>query len=218
MRILRRRVTGLLLVIACMLTLCAPAFAADSLQAVNPFTDVPADAYYYEAVTKMTAAGLFSGVTNTTFCPNDPMTRGMLVTVLYRMEGTPEAEPTEKYTDVPETAYFAKAVAWADANGIVYGNTDGTFRPNSPITREQYAAILYRFAQYKRFQTPGGSISGFTDAKDVHDYALFPMRWAVGTGIIQGTSNTTLNPRGTATRAQGAVMLYRFINYYKLAI
>ena len=218
MTILRRRMTALLLTLACMLTLCAPAFAADSLQAENPFTDVPADAYYYKPVVEMTAAGLFSGVTETTFCPNMDMSRGMLVAVLYRMEGSPEADPETKYTDVSPTQYYAKAVAWADENRIVYGNTDGTFRPNAAITREQYAAILYRYAQYRGFQTPLGSISGFTDARDVQNYALFPIRWAVGAGIIRGMTETTLNPKGNTTRAQGASMLYRFITYYKLAI
>lgn len=218
MTILRRRMTALLLTLACVLALCAPAFAADSLQADNPFTDVPADAYYYKPVVEMTAAGLFSGVTETTFCPDNAMTRGMLVAVLYRMEGSPQAEPDTKFTDVSRTQYYAKAVSWAYANGIVYGNTDDTFRPNDPITREQYATILHRYAQYRGFLTPLGSIAGFTDARDVQNYALFPVRWAVGAGIIVGMTETTLNPKGTTTRAQGASMLYRFITYYKLAI
>lgn len=218
MTILRQRMTALILTLACMLTLCAPVFAADALQADNPFTDVPADAYYYQPVVEMTAAGLFSGVTETTFCPNNPMSRGMLVAVLYRMEGSPKAVPETKFTDVSATAYYAKAVSWADANKIVYGNTDGTFRPNGAITREQYATILYRYAQYKGFQTSHGSIAGFADAKTVQNYALFPIRWAVGAGIIAGTTSTTLSPKGAATRAQGAAMLYRFISYYKLSI
>ncbi len=175
-----------------------------------PFTDVSPTDWCYDAVRYVYEAGLMNGTTTTTFTMNTTTTRGMIVAILYRLEGSP-AFGLSNFTDVLPTAYYASAVAWGAANGILNGYTDGTFRPNNPITREQMAAFLYRYAAYKgRDVSARADLNHYTDAAQIANYAVEPIQWANAQGLINGTSTTTLSPAGNATRAQVAVILSRF--------
>ena len=152
-----------------------------------------------------------NGTSATMFEPDTTTSRGMIVTILYRLEGTP-AVGASSFTDVVAGAYYADAVAWANANGIVMGYGNGKYGPDDPVTREQLAAILYRYAQYKGYDTTQGgmSIREFSDYEQISDYALEPMTWAVNAVLINGTTSTTLAPTGSGTRAQTAALLMRF--------
>lgn len=175
------------------------------------FVDVPADAWYAEAVQYVYENGMMSGTSETTFSPNLTTTRGMIVTILYRLENEPTVTGTTAFTDVAADQYYANAVAWAAQNGIVSGTTATTFAPNKAITREQMAAILYRYAQFKGYDVSAkADLSVYTDAASVGAYAVDAMAWANGAGLITGTSATTLTPAGNATRAQVATILMRF--------
>lgn len=175
----------------------------------TPFTDVKETDWFYDAVRYVYDNGMMSGTGSATFAPNATTTRGMIVTILHRLEGIPSASG-EKFTDVPAAQYYAKAVAWASANGIVSGYGNGCFGPNDPITREQLAAILYRYAQYKGCDVSvKGNIFTFADGKQVSAYAADTMNWAIGTGLISGVGHNTLSPTGSATRAQVAMILMR---------
>ena len=139
------------------------------------------------------------------------MTRAMLVTVLYRLEGDPTVTGRSSFTDVRSGAYYEKSVIWAAANGIVTGTDSTSFSPDAKVTREQLAAILYRYAQYKGYDVSlVKGLENYTDSSTVASYAIRPMQWAVANGRINGTSATTLTPTGGATRAQVAVILMRF--------
>ena len=132
------------------------------------------------------------------------------MTILHRLEGQPAAGEAA-FSDVPAGQWYTEAVAWAAANSIVNGVSDTTFAPNDPVTREQMAAILYRYAQYKGYDvTASGDLSGYTDAGAIRPYAEAAMAWANGAGLITGVSDTTLQPRGNSTRAQVATILMRF--------
>lgn len=175
------------------------------------FTDVAADAWYADAVQYVYENGLMSGTSETTFSPDLTTTRGMIVTILYRMENEPTVTSTTAFTDVASDQYYANAVAWAAQNGIVSGTTATTFAPNAAITREQMAAILYRYAQFKGYDVSvKADLSVYTDAASVGAYATDAMAWANGAQLITGTSATTLTPAGQATRAQVATILMRF--------
>ena len=152
-----------------------------------------------------------NGTGETTFGPDETTTRGMIVTILYRMEGEPETEAAD-FTDVNADAYYADAVAWANANGIVTGYGDGLFGPEDTITREQMAAILYRYAQYKGYDvtTGGMALNEYTDASQISEYAVTAMQWANEQGLITGSTSTTLEPQGNAIRAEAATILMRF--------
>ncbi|MBR6514605.1 MAG: S-layer homology domain-containing protein [Clostridia bacterium] len=176
-----------------------------------PFTDVKDSHWYYNAVEYAFTKGMMSGMTETTFGPNVATNRAMLVSVLWRYEGSPEGF-THSFTDVKESHYFDKAVAWASSNGIVAGKSADKYAPNDKLTREQMAAILYRYAAYKGTDTKAeGDLSGFADLNKLSSYALDAMKWAYGKGIITGMTETTLDPRGNATRAQLASILMRFL-------
>ncbi|MCL2045041.1 MAG: S-layer homology domain-containing protein [Oscillospiraceae bacterium] len=174
------------------------------------FRDVREKDWYYQAVDYVFERGLFQGTSNIAFSPGLTMTRGMFVTVLYRMDGEPEATNELEFSDVQDTQlYYYNASNWASENNIVLGYNDMTFRPNAPITREQMAAILYRYSAYR-----GGdvTIEGlgfmlFPDAGDISEYAIAAMSWAVARGIING-SNGKLLPNSPATRAQVAQIIY----------
>lgn len=175
-----------------------------------PFTDVNTTDWYYDAVQYAYEKGMMSGTSTTMFAPNATTTRGMIVTILHRLEGTPAATGTA-FTDVPTGQWYSDAVSWASANGIVDGYGGGMFGPSDPITREQLAAILNRYSQHKGYDAgTTGSIAGFSDASQVSSYAVDSMAWAVGNGLISGTGNNTLAPKGNATRAQVATILMRF--------
>lgn len=175
------------------------------------FTDVNAGSWYHKAVDFAVSGGLMKGITDTTFAPNAPMSRGMLVTMLYRLEGKPTGFDNP-FTDVEAGKYYTGAVKWAAAVGVVNGVTDTTFVPDRNITREQVAAILYRYAAYKQYPVDAdGELTGFVDADRASTYAVKPLRWAVGCGILKGDNAARLNPKGNATRAEVAQMMMRFI-------
>ncbi|WP_306488341.1 leucine-rich repeat protein [Agathobaculum sp.] len=175
------------------------------------FTDLNLSLWYHDGIHFCVEHGLMNGTGATTFEPDTTTSRGMIVTILYRLEGTPTAGASS-FTDVAADAYYADAVAWANANGIVMGYGNGKYGPDDPVTREQLAAILYRYAQYKGYDTTQGgmSIREFSDYEQISDYALEPMAWAVNAGLINGTTSTTLAPTGSGTRAQTAALLMRF--------
>lgn len=156
--------------------------------------------------------GLVSGVSKTEFAPNSPMTRAQLVTVLYRAAGSPSVTVSTNFEDLDVGSYYYSAVVWANVNGIVNGTSDTTFSPDSRLTRQQLAAILYRYARAFGGDTSyTGNLSHFTDRHQVDSYATTPMIWAVSHEIVSGTSDTTLSPLSTATRAQVVVILHRYL-------
>ena len=177
-----------------------------------PFTDVKSGDWFYEAVQYVYDKGMMTGVSADRFAPASTTTRGMIVTILYRLENEPAVSGGSAFTDVENGAWYADAVAWAAANDIVNGTSATTFAPNSPITREQMATMLYRFAQYKGMDavTLQEHLTGYPDGDQVSDYAIPAMNWAVGQGLIAGMENGTLVPQGSATRAQVATILMRF--------
>jgi hypothetical protein len=178
----------------------------------NPLTDVASTDWFYDAVKYVNQNSLMSGTTATAFEPNATMTRAMLVTVLYRMEGTPAITGTNSFTDVEDGQWYTDAVIWASANGIVGGYGGGIFGTNDAITREQLAAILYNYAKYKNYDvTKTTDLTAYTDITSVDSWAINAMQWAVSLGLITGTTDTTLDPIGSASRAQVATILMRFI-------
>ena len=176
------------------------------------FTDVNENDWYYDAVKYVYANGLMSGVSDTTFAPNANTTRGMIVTVLYRMENQPNVTIDNSFKDVKSTDYYGNAIYWAKQNNIVSGYNSTTFAPNDNITREQMAAILYRYAAYKGYSVDKTSdLSNFNDTSNISNYALTPIKWAVSSGLISGMGDSTISPLGNASRAQIATILMRFI-------
>ena len=188
------------------------------IAALNPtpnvdFLDVSRVDWFYYDVRYVCENGLMNGTSRNRFSPYGTATRGMLVTILYRMENEPRCFGSAAFSDVKPGAYYEKAVVWASQNNIVSGYTDGTFRPDAPVTREQLASILYRYTLYRGQDVSAGettSLTGYGNAQAVSSYALPAMRWACGTGILQG-ANGKLNPSGLATRAQLAAMLHRYL-------
>lgn len=175
-----------------------------------PFGDIASSAWYAEAVRYVYENGMMNGTSANTFSPNATTNRAMIVTILYRLENEPAASASG-FTDVAAGSYYADAVAWAAANGIVNGVSETSFAPNAPVTREQLAAILYRYAQLKGYDvTASGSLNGYADASQTSSYAVAAMQWANAEGLISGISSTVLDPQGSATRAQVATILMRF--------
>lgn len=175
-----------------------------------PFTDVSSSAWYADAVRYVYKNGMMNGTSDTEFSPNATTNRAMLVTILHRLENTPSAAASS-FTDVVSGSYYADAVNWAAANGIVNGITATSFAPNTAITREQMATILYRYAQYKGYDvSASNNLSAYTDAANISSYATTAMQWANAEGLITGNTTTTLNPTGNATRAEVATILMRF--------
>ncbi len=180
-----------------------------------PFDDVSEDDWYYDSVYYVYAYGLMNGTAEATFNPDGATTRGMLVTILYRMEGSPQGGGWSPFTDVDPELYYAQPIAWAAWNGIVKGITDTTFSPDAPVTRQQMAAILYRYAAWKKWDvSQQGNLFQFTDWEQIQEYARTPLAWASAAGLIQGKENNILDPAGTATRAQVATLLQRFHSAY----
>lgn len=177
-----------------------------------PFADVPSGSWYYDDVAYVYDTGLMTGLTATTFGPNLSTTRGMIVTILWRMENEPAAKHGCPFADVRRGSYYEQAIAWASENGIVTGFDASTFAPDRAITREQLAAILFRFAAYRGMDavTLRENLSSFQDQAAISAYAVSALNWAVGEGLMQGTGDK-LEPTGSATRAQVAAMLRRFI-------
>ncbi len=175
------------------------------------FTDVSTSSYYHEAVDYGVQTGLFKGTSNTTFAPEDKVTRAQVVTVLYRLSGSPTVSGKSRFTDVEAGSYYEDAVIWGQATGVVKGITDTTFCPNDPVTRQQMVTFLYRYLGSPATEM---NLSGYVDTKEVDAYALPAMKWAVKNGIITSyaTWQLQLNPTGKATRAQYATILYRYLN------
>lgn len=183
-----------------------------------PFTDVPEGAWYADAAAYVYEHGLMAGTSATTFAPDATTSRSMIATILWRMAGSPVVNYAMNYTDVAQGQWCSEAIRWAASEGIVGGYGNGLFGTNDPITREQFAAMLYRFAQEQGYDVSIGentNILSYTDVADLSEYAISAMQWAVGAGIINGTGDgSTLSPQGQATRAQAAVMLMRFCEEY----
>ncbi len=175
-----------------------------------PFSDVAEDDWFHEAVAFVYDAGLMSGTGGGSFSPDAATTRGMVVAILHRYEGSPAAG-APSFQDVSPQQYYAGAVAWAAANGVVSGYSEDAFGPDEMITREQMAAILYRYAQYKGLDVSGrADLSVFSDAGQISSYAVDAMSWARSSGLIAGVDSHTLQPGGSATRGQVAAILMRF--------
>ena len=183
----------------------------------NPFTDVSEKDWFYGDVMFVYENGLMLGTSKTLFSPYGTATRGMMATILWRMEGSPAPKGKNSFTDVGAGKWYADAITWTAENGIFAGYGKDKFGPDDPITREQLAAIFYRYADYKGYDlTVKGNLDKFKDADKITDYAKTAMQWAVGSSLVKGKSGNLLDPQGTATRAEIAAMLHRFIEKYEL--
>ena len=183
----------------------------------NPFADVSEKDWFYGDVMFVYENGLMLGTSKTLFSPHGTATRGMMATILWRMEGSPAPKGKNSFTDVEAEKWYADAITWTAENDIFAGYGKDKFGPDDPITREQLAAIFYRYADYKGYDlTVKGNLDKFKDADKITDYAKTAMQWAVGSGLMKGKSGNLLDPQGTATRAEIAAMLHRFIEKYEL--
>ena len=179
-----------------------------------PFTDVKKTDWYYSTVKEVYELGLMTGFTETTFAPKETMTRAMVATVLYRMAGSPSTSYKKTFSDVPSGKYYSVAVTWAAQNGVVNGYGDGKFKPGTNVTREQMATMLYNYATALGLDTSSrANLAAYKDGSQVSSYAKVPMRWAVASGILSGTSSGELKAKDDATRAEVAKML---LNFYQL--
>ena len=177
-----------------------------------PFKDVDTGKWYHVSIDYVLTHSIMNGVSGTSFAPNSNLTRGMLVQILFNLEGKPQSA-SASFSDVKVDAWYAKAVGWAAANKVVTGYADGTFRPNAAVTREQAAAILYRYAQSKGIDVSVGedtNILSYADALQASEYAIPALQWAVGAGVLNGKSGNLLAPTGTATRAEIAAIMQRW--------
>ena len=202
-----KRVLSALLA-ACLTLSLLPGMAQAS-DTGHSFSDVSRDSWYREAVDFVYDRGLMGGTSSTSFEPNTTTSRGMIVTILWRLEGRPEVSGEVTYEDVADTAYYAEAVQWASSTDIASGYGRGQFGPDDPITREQLAAMLYRYAGTPKIEDAVDR-TDFADAGQVSSYAEDAIAWAVSEGLIAGTDERLLDPQGSATRAQAAVILMRF--------
>lgn len=179
-----------------------------------PFDDVKPTNWYYNYVKYVYNNKIMTGYNTTTFAPNNKVTRGMVVSILYKMEGSPKVSGDSKFTDVKSTEYYAKAIKWATDKGIVKGYTGiNKFKPNDNIKRQDFVIILRNYAKYKNKNVNvTASLLKYKDYKIIDSYANASMQWAVGTGVITGNSDGTLNPQGTATRAEAAAIIQKYCN------
>ncbi len=188
-----------------------PCFAQNT---ASVFTDVPEYEWFAESVEYVKDKGLMNGITVTTFEPQTSITRGMIVTIIYRLEGSPKVKSEHQFSDVNTAYYYCTPIIWAAENGIVNGYSKDTFAPDDEITREQFATILYRYAEKKgidvSFDAEKVKLSGYEDEEKISDYAVNAISWANVTGLIKGVTVTTLEPQGKATRAQAATIFMRF--------
>ena len=182
-----------------------------ALPASAAFSDVQTDDWYAGAVTAVSEAGYMNGTGPDTFSPKEQVTRGMVVTVLWRLSGSPAPAAPSGFTDVEDWYYYADAVAWAQEAGVAAGRGDNTFDGGNIVTREQLALFLYRYSQYTGSELANGVLDPYADVDSVHDWALEGMSHAVGAGLITGTDEGNLDPAGPATRAQLAVILQRLM-------
>ena len=206
----KRNISLLLCMLLAIGTVFMPCLAADN----NPFTDVPADSWYCESVQYAYDHQMIKGTGNGLFSPDATTNRAMIVTILHRLDGSP-AEAGETFLDVGSDQWYADAVSWASSKGIVKGYGQGEFRPEVPITREQMAAFMHRYAQYKGYDvSETAALSGFADVSDISGYAVQDLSWANAAGLINGVTKDTLDPQGNASRAQAAAILARFDKKY----
>ena len=176
------------------------------------FSDVADGSWYRKAVGFAVSHELFNGVSDEEFAPGKSMTRGMFVTVLARLAGEEDFSGEAEFTDVSSDAWYASGVAWAASKGIVNGYGDGKFGPNDEVTREQMAAIMYNFTKAMGYDITGNvSLDKFSDSASVDSWAADAVKWAAGCGIVNGNTDGTLNPRGTATRAQVATIMMNYV-------
>ncbi len=199
-RILRPCLLALALTVGAVLPVSAAAFS-----------DVPSDAWYAQAVNTVADAGIMNGTTSASFSPDEQVTRGMVMAVLWRLAGSPAPTAPGAFSDVEDWYYYADAVAWAQETGIASGLGDGTFGGGSIVTREQLSVFLYRYSQQAGHELANGVLDLYNDVDSVHDWALDGMAHAVGAGLITGTDAGSLEPAGPATRAQLAVILQRLM-------
>lgn len=184
----------------------------------NPFGDVDTDDWFFDAVKYANENSLMSGTAENEFDPNGSVTRAMLVTILWRAEGKPQVNYIMPFEDVPDEEYYAEAVRWAASEGIVKGYSENEFAPNENIIREQIAAIMHRYASYKKYDTSVGentNILSYSDFSSISEYAIPSVQYAVGSGLIKGKTDSTINPSDNATRAETAEIMRRFIELNK---
>lgn len=177
------------------------------------FTDVKQDGWYHEAIDYVVEEGMMNGISDTLFAPNDSTTRAMIATILWRLEGSPEVDASMDYQDVVAGSWYEEAVRWATQAGVVEGYGNGTFLPNGDITREEMATMLYRYAEYKGVDTEtveDADLDRFGDVASISAWAIDAMNWACGTGLIQGTPESNLEPGSGATRAEAAQLLRNY--------
>ena len=204
---LMKRVLSVLLVVCLLCSALPSAFAAEG----GGFTDVSKDHWAYDAITEAVAAGYFKGVSDTAFDPEGTLTRAMLSQILYAMEDKPAVSGAATFSDVAAGAWYADAVNWTEAQGIVAGMGENSFAPDAPVTREQLSLILYGYARYKGYDTSASvSLSGYADRDSVAVWAADSMGWAVSEGLISGRPGGYLDPAGTAIRAEVAQILMNF--------
>lgn len=190
----------------CAICLCAGLCVSAS--AAGGYTDVAEDAWYAGAVAEVTEKGYMTGIDEDTFAPDSPVTRATVVTVLWRLEGEPAAWVESPFPDVPAGSWYETAAAWAKGKGIAAGNDKGAFNPNAPVTRQELAVFLYRYTQYKGMPVAEGSLNLYSDSTMTSLWAVDGLRHAIGMGLLEG-SDGKINPGGTATRGQLAVILQR---------
>ena len=184
---------------------------AEAKLVVEDYTDVAADDWYYDEVMGVSAAGLMNGVGNNAFNPGTNVSRGQIITVLYRLAGSPEVSTDAiPFNDVPSGMYYTDAIAWAAEKNIAQGRGDGRFSPEDDVTREQMVCFLYRFEQAMGNDVSATTELSFSDSGSVSDWAEEAMKWAVASDIIHGTDKNTVLPQGTATRAEFATMMYNY--------
>ena len=177
----------------------------------NPFIDVSESDWFYDDVMYVYENGLMLGTSDTMFSPHGAITRAMMATILWRMEGSPAPASAPDFTDVASGKWYSDAIAWTTENGVYLGYGNGRFGPDDPITREQLAAGFYRYAAYKGGDVRvNGELDTFADEDNVSAWAQDAMSWAVASGLMQGRNGNVLDPQGTATRAEAAAMLHRF--------
>ena len=197
-----------------MLTVSLPIDGSVTLEIVDnskTFEDVSSDAWYGDAIDFASSRHLLNGTTETEFNPNGQMTRAMLAQVLHNLENNPAHSLDSSFSDTTSSEWYSDAVSWAAESGYITGYSDGSFGPNNVLTREQLTVMLWRYAGSP---TASAALDSFGDGSDVSDYAHGAMAWAVENGILNGTGNNLLNPSGSATRAQTAVLLQRFLELY----
>lgn len=208
--LLKVRKKALSFLLVCSVLFGAFQSTALAAEAASPFKDVNTSDWFFDAVQYVYENDLMSGTGNDHFSPNEAITRGMMVTILYNMDGKPEAS-SPSFTDVPANEWYAAPIAWASANGIVSGYGDGKFGPNDPISRQQMATVLYQYARYKQYDLAAqGSVFAFSDGGQASRHALTPLSWAIGKGIISGVGSNLLDPAGNTERSHMAAVMKSF--------